>query len=165
MTVRYDPPFDRVHVPAPFAGHLDASGNQVPYGRSWDEMAKAYLEKHPYCERCLKDGKHVKAALVHHKEYVANGGEDKASNMEALCHRCHELEHKRHHKDMRFDRQEEEDMDEVQESLERLKRYEANLYRGEKAAREAMDEQEPETVEEALERLKDIEANNWQKEV
>lgn len=174
MAFRYDPPFSSINVPTwAYAGRLDANGNQVedsegnqvkPYGRAWDDLAKAYREKHPWCERCLKKGKHVKAALVHHKKYVTAGGKDETANMEALCHSCHEYEHKRH-KDERFDMKEETAMDEIKAAEERLRRYERELYRGRKAAEDAADEVEPETVEEALERLKAREAHAYEQEV
>ena len=165
ITTRYDPPGSggRLNVPESYAGRLDAEGNQlVPYGRSWDETAKAYLEKHPYCERCLKHGKHVKAALVHHKVYVKNGGKDGAHNLEALCHSCHEYEHKRHKAD-RFD-EEASAMNEIDKDLEKLKRYEAELYRGKAAADEAARTDEAEDPEEALKRLKEAEAHMYEKE-
>lgn len=137
-----------------------AAGSVKPYGRQWDETARAYLEKHPYCERCLRHGKHTRADLVHHKTYVANGGTDGTSNLEALCHSCHEYEHKRHSKgDGNMDAQNE--LDNAQKTL---RKYEAELYRGKAAADEAARTDEAETTEEALARLKEAEAHMYEKE-
>jgi 5-methylcytosine-specific restriction protein A len=36
------------------------------YGRAWQKARKRYLEAHPFCVECLKEGKYVKATDVDH---------------------------------------------------------------------------------------------------
>ena len=49
----------------------------------WDRIRKAYLKRHPQCERCRT----AKATDVHHvDENTSNNLDD---NLEALCHGCH----------------------------------------------------------------------------
>ena len=61
------------------------------YGSRWNKARKRYLETHPLCVECMKNGRYVKATDVDH--IVAHRG-DRAlfwdvSNWQALCHSCH----------------------------------------------------------------------------
>ena len=73
--------------------------------KTWKMLRMAYLQQHPLCERCLKEG-HVRSAIdVHHKTPVETA--HTLSEMEALCYRWSNLEalcipcHKEVHKALR----------------------------------------------------------------
>ena len=62
------------------------------YGAAWRKARKQYLEEHPLCVECMKEGRYVKATVVDH--VVPHRG-DKVlfwdrSNWQALCKRCHD---------------------------------------------------------------------------
>ena len=70
------------------------------YGTAWRKARKQYLEEHPLCVECMKEGRYVKATVVDH--VVPHRG-DKVlfwdrSNWQALCKRCHDR--KTMHEDM-----------------------------------------------------------------
>ena len=67
--------------------------------KRWKELRMQYLQQHPLCERCLKEG-HVRSAIdVHHRVPVETA--TSLSEMEALCYRWSNLEALciPHHKD------------------------------------------------------------------
>jgi len=61
------------------------------YGSRWQKARKRYLEAHPLCVECLKDGRYEKATDVDH--VIAHRGDPKlfwdGSNWQPLCHRHH----------------------------------------------------------------------------
>ena len=61
------------------------------YGAAWRKARKAFLQAHPLCAECMKEGRYVKATDVDH--IVPHRGDMKLfwdrSNWQALCHRCH----------------------------------------------------------------------------
>ena len=61
------------------------------YGRAWQKARKRYLETHPFCVECMKEGKYVKATDVDH--VVPHRGDKRLfwdqSNWQPLCHRHH----------------------------------------------------------------------------
>ena len=61
------------------------------YGRAWQKARKRYLEAHPLCVECMKEGKYIKATDVDH--ITPHRGDRKLfwdeSNWQALCERCH----------------------------------------------------------------------------
>lgn len=59
------------------------------YGSGWKAISKAYKEKHPLCEDCLKEGRYVASEEVHHIVALRNGGTHSFSNLKALCKSCH----------------------------------------------------------------------------
>jgi len=63
------------------------------YGRSWRNIRNRYLNAHPLCEQCLKEGKYVTATEVHHILPVNKGGDHRTTNLMSLCHSCHEKIH------------------------------------------------------------------------
>ena len=63
------------------------------YGARWQRIRKAYLSKHPLCERCLTDERTRAADLVHHKD--RNPRNNRYDNLESMCNACHDVEHKR----------------------------------------------------------------------
>lgn len=69
---------------------------KVKYGRNWKLIRDKYMETHPFCERCFKNGVLVKAEHVHHKVPLNDGGSNEVENLEALCKPCHSKEHALH---------------------------------------------------------------------
>ena len=63
------------------------------YGKAWQRARKRYLEAHPFCVQCMKEGKYVKATDVDH--IVPHRGNKKLfwdeSNWQALCHSHHSI--------------------------------------------------------------------------
>ncbi len=61
------------------------------YGSRWQKARKRYLEAHPLCVECRKDGRYVKATDVDH--ITAHRGDPvlfwDESNWQPLCHRHH----------------------------------------------------------------------------
>ena len=61
------------------------------YGGAWRKARRIYLQAHPLCEECMKNGRYVKATDIDH--VIPHRGDmelfwDK-SNWRALCHSCH----------------------------------------------------------------------------
>ena len=65
------------------------------YGRSWQRKRNKYIEEHPFCERCLSEGRLIPADTVHHKIPVSEGGSDNFENLMSLCKACHNQIHDR----------------------------------------------------------------------
>ena len=67
------------------------------YGRAWQKARKRYLEAHPVCVECLKEGKYVKATDVDH--IVPHRGDQKLfwdqGNWQPLCHKHHSIKTRR----------------------------------------------------------------------
>lgn len=66
------------------------SAGKHGYNRRWQKASKAYLESHPLCVRCMKEGRYVKATVDH---IVPHRGDQKLfwdqANLQALCKQCH----------------------------------------------------------------------------
>ena len=62
------------------------------YNRRWQKARKSYLEAHPLCVECMKNGRYVRATVVDH--IVPHRGDQKLfldqSNWQALCKECHD---------------------------------------------------------------------------
>lgn len=62
------------------------------YGSKWQKASKSYLNSHPLCVHCMKEGKYEKATVVDH--IVPHRGDQKLfwdrSNWQALCKPCHD---------------------------------------------------------------------------
>ena len=61
------------------------------YDSAWRKARKEFLQAHPLCEECLKQGRYVKATDVDHMK--AHRGDESLfwdrSNWRSLCHSCH----------------------------------------------------------------------------
>ena len=61
------------------------------YGSRWRKESRRYLQAHPLCEQCAKQGRYVKATDVDH--IIPHRGDPKLfwdeSNWQPLCHRHH----------------------------------------------------------------------------
>ena len=62
------------------------------YGSRWQRERKKFLETHPLCAECMKEGRYTKATVVDH--IVAHRGDEKLfwdrSNWQPLCKPCHD---------------------------------------------------------------------------
>ena len=62
------------------------------YNRRWQKARKSYLEAHPLCVQCAKQGKYVRATVVDH--IVPHRSDQKLfwdqNNWQALCKNCHD---------------------------------------------------------------------------
>ena len=62
------------------------------YNRRWQKARKSYLEAHPLCVQCAKQGKYVRATVVDH--IIPHRGDEKLfwdqNNWQALCKNCHD---------------------------------------------------------------------------
>ena len=63
------------------------------YGRHWREVRTAYLSANPLCVMCQQAGKLIPADTVHHKQRLADGGNNYWGNLMALCNECHSRLH------------------------------------------------------------------------
>ena len=73
----------------------------------WKELRRAYLQQHPLCERCQREGFVTAAVDVHHKTPVEQGRTEQemeylaynmgGNNLEALCIPCHIKTHQEMH--------------------------------------------------------------------
>ena len=74
---------------APFS----PSGGSRGYGTAWNKARKRYLETHPLCVECMKQGRYVKATDVDH--IMPHRGDNvlfwDQSNWQSLCHRHHSI--------------------------------------------------------------------------
>ncbi len=62
------------------------------YNKRWQTVSKSYLNNHPFCVRCLQEGKYTPATVVDHiKPHKGNKNLfwDK-NNWQSLCKSCHD---------------------------------------------------------------------------
>ena len=72
---------------------------------SWKNIRRAYLQQHPLCERCQREGFVTAAVDVHHKQPVESAKTEQEmerlaynpANLEALCIPCHIKTHQEMH--------------------------------------------------------------------
>ena len=73
--------------------HQEESRSAAPrgYDARWRKARRRYLEKHPLCVMCMKDGRYVRATDVDH--IIPHRGDPvlfwDENNWQALCHSCH----------------------------------------------------------------------------
>ena len=73
--------------------------------RRWKELRRSYLQQHPLCERCHREGFVTAAVDVHHKQPVESAKTEQEmerlaynpANLEALCIPCHIKTHQEMH--------------------------------------------------------------------
>ena len=63
------------------------------YGRAWKRIRDRYYAAHPFCERCLEEGRMTPADEVHHLVPVSKGGRHTDDNLMSLCRSCHNKVH------------------------------------------------------------------------
>jgi 5-methylcytosine-specific restriction protein A len=59
------------------------------YNRTWKRIRDRYINEHPLCERCQKEGKLTPTEEVHHVVPLSRGGTHATDNLMALCTGCH----------------------------------------------------------------------------
>lgn len=72
--------------------HARTAGGSLIYDtRAWRRLSDKKRTVDPFCERCLKEGKHVVADLVDHKEEVKDNPKLAYvwENLESICHAHH----------------------------------------------------------------------------
>lgn len=73
--------------------------NKFYHSKEWAACRTSYINEHPLCERCLKQGLIVPAEIVHHKIHLTEENvKDPAiafgkDNLESVCKTCHNQEH------------------------------------------------------------------------
>jgi 5-methylcytosine-specific restriction endonuclease McrA len=77
---------------------------QILNSKAWQQLRISYLRAHPYCERCLAEGRYVSPVDVHHRTPVESKAKEGIAamrqvaldpdNLEALCVPCHVVRHK-----------------------------------------------------------------------
>ena len=75
--------------------------------KAWRNLRYQYLEAHPICEECEKNGKLTSAIIVDHIVPIKSGGEPlDVANLQALCWSCHSIKSHRDgsHSSMPFKR-------------------------------------------------------------
>ena len=76
---------------APLHRHDRPGAAQRGYGAEWRRVRKRFLETHPLCVECLKEGRYVRATDLDHIR--AHRGDPKLfwdpSNWQPLCHSHH----------------------------------------------------------------------------
>lgn len=59
------------------------------YGRAWKRIRDRYVQAHPLCEMCRRNGKITPTEEVHHILPLSRGGTHDEDNLMALCKACH----------------------------------------------------------------------------
>lgn len=59
------------------------------YGRAWKRIRDRYMDAHPLCEQCQREGRLVKAEQVHHIKPLAEGSDHCENNLMSLCSSCY----------------------------------------------------------------------------
>lgn len=65
------------------------SSSKRGYTRRWRKARRHYLNEHPLCVQCEKEGIIEAATEVHHIKALRNGGTHEDNNLMALCKSCH----------------------------------------------------------------------------
>ena len=72
--------------------HVRGSADARGYNAEWRRDRKAFLQKHPLCEECRKDGRLTPATVVDH--IIPHRGDRKLfwdeNNWPPLCKDCHD---------------------------------------------------------------------------
>ena len=68
------------------------SASKRGYGKAWQRESKRFLQAHPLCVLCARQGRYVKATVVDH--IVPHRGDERLfwdqSNWQPLCKPCHD---------------------------------------------------------------------------
>lgn len=68
------------------------SASSRGYGKAWQRESKRFLQEHPLCVQCERQGRYVKATVVDH--IVPHRGDQNLfwdrDNWQPLCKQCHD---------------------------------------------------------------------------
>lgn len=68
------------------------SASSRGYGSRWQKVSKAFIQDHPLCAECLKQGRYTEATVVDH--ITPHRGDQRLfwseSNWQPLCKPCHD---------------------------------------------------------------------------
>ena len=70
---------------------LRVDWNELTRGMLKQRWQKEFGKEDLYCRRC--NYKNIYNIVIHHKQYVINGGDNNPNNLEPLCLNCHGEEH------------------------------------------------------------------------
>ena len=59
------------------------------YGYKWRKLRTRFLNSHPLCEMCYRQGRYTAATEVHHIKPLSEGGTNDLNNLMPLCKSCH----------------------------------------------------------------------------
>ena len=83
---------DGVYCAAHKSQYMRENAAQRGYGSRWKVARKHFLDRHPLCVECLKNGKMTPATVVDH--IVPHRGDPRLfwdnANWQALCKSCHD---------------------------------------------------------------------------
>jgi len=73
------------------------SASKRGYGKDWQRLRNWFIQRHPVCEICKKEGRLTPAEVVHHIKSVKERPDLRLEqeNLQALCFDCHEKVHGR----------------------------------------------------------------------
>lgn len=63
------------------------------YGAAWRKIRGKYINEHPFCEICRREGRITPAQIVHHITPLNEGGTHAVDNLMSLCSSCHSKLH------------------------------------------------------------------------
>ncbi len=63
------------------------------YGKLWRKIRYQYIQLHPLCEQCLREGRLTPVEEVHHILPLSDGGTNDFDNLVSLCKSCHSRLH------------------------------------------------------------------------
>lgn len=70
----------------------DAELNRFYKSKEWRDLRRSYLDRHPLCAMCLKEGRYTIATIVDHIVPIRQGGARlDTNNLQSLCHSCHTI--------------------------------------------------------------------------
>ena len=70
----------------------DAELNRFYKSKEWRELRRSYLDGHPLCAMCLKEGRYTTATIVDHIVPIRQGGARlDINNLQSLCLSCHTI--------------------------------------------------------------------------
>jgi 5-methylcytosine-specific restriction protein A len=77
-------------IPKP-AQHMRQVDNSSFYNsKRWRALRNYYIQKHPLCVSCKRNGKIISAEVVDHIKNIISGGSPvDEKNLQSLCHKCH----------------------------------------------------------------------------
>ena len=85
------PPKRKAYLPARTTQGRRVEANTPFYqSQQWRRVRKLYLEQHPLCVECQREGRITPARVVDHIKPINEGGARfDPTNLQGLCDKCH----------------------------------------------------------------------------